>query len=146
MCSSDLQKNNGYDPLGQSSDKLWQQRLTSLFTTLLSTNPDYMQARLLGAQGKERIKVTQSEQGIQIISAKELQNKGHTSYFKAVKDIQVGQTYISPINLNREFGKISLPHTPVLRCATPIFNDGKLFGTVIINLQFSHLLEKLEKT
>ncbi len=140
------QKNNGYDPVGRSSNKLWQQRLTSLFSTMLSTNPAYMQARLLNTQGHELIKINQNDSGIYKTSEKELQDKSTTSYFKAIKHIQAGQTYVSPINLNREFGKISQPYTPVLRCATPIFNNGKLFAVIIINLKFSHLLKEFEKT
>lgn len=140
------QKNNGYDPIGQSSTKLWQRRLTSLFTTLLSTNPDYMQVRWLDAHGKELIKINRDKTGITPTPTKALQDKSNTTYFKETRQIQFGETYISAIELNREFGKISQPHTPVLRCTTPVFSDGKLFGIIIINLNFSHLLTELEST
>ena len=140
------QKNKGYDPVGQSSDKLWQQRLIELFGTLLSTNPQYLKVRLLDAQGKEWIKILRNGQDFTPTPAKALQDKSKRGYFEHAKRIQHGKTYLSPITLNREFGKISLPHTPVLRCATPIFDNGKLFGVLIISLNITHLLEDLAKT
>lgn len=138
--------NSGYDPLGQSSTKLWHQRLTSLFSTLLSTNSHYMQARLLGANGMEIIRAERTENGIQLTPPEKLQNKSKQTYFKEIKQTQAGEIYLSAINLNREHGKISLPYTPILRAATPVFANGKLFCILIINLQFSKLLKELEDT
>ena len=139
------QKNTANTPRDQSTVKPWQQRLINLFTTLLSTNPQYLKVRLLDAQGKELIKVNRNGKDITLTPSKALQDKSHRNYFKQAKRIQSGETYLSPVNLNREFGKISRPHTPVLRCATPIFDNGKLFGILIISLNFSHLLEELAK-
>ena len=46
-----------------------------------------------------------------------------------------GDVFISPIDLNREFGQIQEPHTPTLRYATPVFTTGGArAGVVILNL------------
>ena len=138
--------NRGYDPLGKSTSEQWHERLTDIFSNMLSTNTDYMQIRLLDAGGTELIKLIQTRDGLHVAPPQERQDKSTTTYFRQAITIPAGQIYLSPIELNREFGKISLPHTPVLRAATPIFDNGKLFGIIIINLNFSHLLDSLEAT
>ncbi|MDH5445993.1 MAG: PAS domain S-box protein [Gammaproteobacteria bacterium] len=138
------QNNKAYDPVGQSSSQQWLKRLTSLSRTLLSTNPSYLQVRVLKANGHEWVKVERINSGIITLPPKSLQDKSQTDYFKDITKLKPGEIYFSPINLNREFGKITEPHTPVLRCAKPIYDQGKLFAIVIINLNMSVLLSDLE--
>lgn len=137
-------KNNGFDSLGESSERQWLQRLSSQFKTLLATHPSYMQVRLLKANGQEWIKASQFEREIKILQPDALQNKSNEAYFKAARRLKAGQLYFSPINLNREHGKISLPHTPVLRCIVPVYDQQKLFGLIAINVDVSSLLQNLE--
>ena len=138
--------NKGYDPVGKSSRQQWQVRLASLFKTLLSTNPAYMQVRLMNAQGREWIRMNRTANGISITPQRALQDKSDTDYIRMGKQLKPGELYFSPINLNREFGQISLPHIPVLRCITPVYDGNRLFAFIIINLNFSYVLKELEQS
>ncbi|GJQ57546.1 MAG: hypothetical protein D8M57_19500 [Candidatus Scalindua sp. AMX11] len=43
-------------------------------------------------------------------------NSDRDCFTKAV-DLQQGEIYDSPLDLNREYGKIDIPHKPVIRFA-----------------------------
>lgn len=139
--------NNGSDPLDNSSLATWQNRLTTIFSELIRAKSSYLQIRYIGIanNGKELIRVDQKGNRIQSSSKKELQEKGNTLYFKKAIKINSGEVYLSDISLNREFGKISEPHTPVIRAATPIFINEKLFGILVINMTFGDIFKELIK-
>ncbi len=51
---------------------------------------------------------------------------------------------MSPLDLNREFGQIEKPYTPVVRYATPVFYpDGRRAGIVIVNIFAEKFLKYL---
>jgi len=120
-----------------------QKEITSSFNALLAVRPFYFQARYIGVadQGREVIRIDRDmESGALItIPPKELQQKGKRDYFIASLQLQKGETYLSPINLNREHGQISLPVTPTIRISTPIYlKGGELAGIIIINVNFQY--------
>ncbi|MDH5435191.1 MAG: PDC sensor domain-containing protein, partial [Gammaproteobacteria bacterium] len=134
-----------YDKNGGASQVQWEQRLATIFSTLMHAHPDYMQVRFLDAQGYEQVRVERNQTGsIENISNNHLQYKGDTDYVKQTTRLQKNKIYLSEINLNREHGKVMIPHTPVLRAATPVYNNsGKLFGIVIINLNLKNEFKRL---
>lgn len=139
---------DGVDP--KTGDLLvdWKSRVATLMISQLQAKPDYLQMRLIGMAdgGREIVRVDRNEPGgsIHVVPEADLQQKGNHSYFTQTIALADGSVYISPINLNREHGKVQVPHTPVLRAATPIFTeDGKLFGIVIINVAMQPILDQL---
>lgn len=57
-----------------------------------------------------------------------------------------GEVYVSPLDLNVEFGRIEQPERPVIRVATPIAGDkGRNDGILIINLHAGFLLEQIQQ-
>jgi len=57
-----------------------------------------------------------------------------------------GNVYVSPADLNREFGKIQEPHVPTIRYATPVFHrDGARAGIVIFNLYAEPFLQLVQQ-
>lgn len=141
-------KNGGIDPKDQSSLAIWKNRLKTIFTELIRAKPNYLQIRYIGIadNGKELIRVDRKGTSIQHISADKLQQKGTTVYFKNAIKLHPGEVYLSDITLNREYGQVSEPHTPVIRAATPIFFEGKPFGILVINMSFANILNDLVKT
>jgi len=133
--------NGGIDPFDNSSLKTWQKRLATIFTELIRAKPNYLQIRYIGISdnGKELIRVDRKGNFIKTISRKSLQEKGNTNYFKNAIKINSGEVYLSDISLNREYNKISEPHTPVIRAATPIYFEEQLFGILVINMAFSEI-------
>lgn len=138
-------KNGGIDPLDKSHLKTWQQRLATIFTELIRAKPNYLQIRYIGIEnnGKELLRVERRGNEINKRPTNELQEKGNTTYFKKAMNNNPGEIYLSDISLNREYGKISEPHTPVLRAATPVYFEGKLFGVLVINMTFSNIFNEL---
>lgn len=133
----------GRDPLDNSTLSEWKKRLNVIFSTLLQTKQEYLQIRLLDRSGKEVVRTDRV--GDHIISVKQanLQNKSSTPYVQATLGLAEGATYLSAINLNREHGKISIPYTPMLRAATPVYDHGKLLGMVVINLDVGKILNNI---
>ena len=135
----------GIDPKDHSTLKTWQARLTTIFSELIRAKPHYLQIRYIGIAdgGKELIRVDRKGKQIKTVNKKSLQKKGGTPYFKKASLLAPGQVYLSNITLNREFGKVSLPHTPVIRAATPIYFNDKVFGVLVINMEFSSIFHDL---
>lgn len=139
--------NNDVDPFDNSSLSTWKNRLATIFTELIRAKPNYLQIRYIGLanQGKELVRVDRKGNQIKTIPDRELQNKDNTAYFEKSIQKNLGDVYLSDISLNREFGKISEPHTPVIRAATPIFYNNQIFGILVINMDFSIIFDNLVK-
>lgn len=137
--------NGGIDPLDKSSLSIWRKRLATIFSELIRAKSSYLQIRYISVanNGKELIRVNRRGNLIRNIPEKELQQKGDTAYFKNAIKMNPGEVYLSDISLNREFGKVSLPHTPVIRAATPVYVDDKLFGILVINMEFEDIFNRL---
>lgn len=137
--------NDGVDPLDNSKLSTWQSRLTTIFTELIRAKPNYLQIRYIGIEdnAKELVRVERQGTVIRAIPENELQKKGDTTYVKNAFKINPGEIYLSDITLNRELGKISKPYTAMIRAATPVYFDDKLFGVLVINMSFNDIFDNL---
>lgn len=139
-------KNKGIDPLDNSSLESWRTRLATIFREMLYAKDGYKQIRYIGVadSGKEIVRVEHRGNKVVSLHKNSMQAKGDETYFQDILSINPGQIYLSPINFNREFGKVSYPLQLVLRAAVPIYtNENTVFGFVIINMDYSHLLKKI---
>lgn len=104
------------------------------------------QIRLLGADGQELVRVDRHPEGAIIVPAEKLQFKGDRYYFRSTMALEPRQLYISPLDLNVEFGRVEKPERPVIRVATPVANAaGRKMGILIINLHADLLLEQVQQ-
>jgi len=109
--------------------------LNQEFAAFAATHPVYYQIRYIAEDGREVVRVNARNGVIEAVPPKGLQNKAHRYYFREAMRLQEGEIYMSPLDLNREFGQIERPYTPVIRYATPVFYpDGRRAGIVIVNL------------
>jgi len=141
------ERGGGYDDERNMTSELWRQRLENDFRLLLQQRPSYLQVRYIGLAngGMELVRVERSINDIIIIPANQLQQKGQRDYVKTTSLLKSGQHYISNVELNREHGTIMLPLQAVMRVAAPIYDaDGKLFGVVVINADFKHLVKPFD--
>ncbi len=112
------------------------------FADYVATHPDIFQARYLDKNGMEIVRIDASPDDFAVAPPSALQNKMDRYYFRQTMALPAGAVFISPIDLNREFGQIQEPHTPTLRYATPVFDDdGTRSGIVILNLFAEPLLQ-----
>jgi two-component system sensor kinase FixL len=140
---------DGIDPESGRSEQAWRDELAALFKAKMAVEPDYFQLRLMGVAngGEELVRVDRRTGALIRMGAAGLQKKGERDYFRRTIALQPDQVYLSRIDLNREHGQVSVPHLPTLRAATPVFTaSGQLFGIVIINLDFGHVLDRIRSS
>ncbi len=138
----------GVDPTTGIRLDDWRRRLADQMVATLKAKNDYLQMRMIGVAdgGREIVRVERSQAGgdVRVVPDAKLQQKGDTSYFRGTVDLPAGSVYISPLNLNREHGVVQIPRTPVLRSATPVYDDaGHLFGILVINVAMQPTLNHL---
>jgi PAS domain S-box-containing protein len=124
----------------------WENRIKKMFTTYIEQHESYFQLRFIGIdnKGKELIRCENKDDTVFFTKNENLQSKGNKKYFKDTIVLNKDEVYISKINLNKEFGNISLPMIPTIRVAMPIYNGEEVFGIVIINANTDKLFN-LEK-
>ncbi|WP_345420528.1 ATP-binding protein [Halioxenophilus aromaticivorans] len=142
-------ENNGVDPFDGTTSALWVQRLQIIFEAFLKHNNEVFQARFIGLadDGREIVRVERQNNDIVSITEDKLQAKGHRGYVKKIAAQPPGQTYISSIDLNREFGQVAQPETPTLRLGLPIYDEAQnIFGMIVINVDASIMLKQIEQS
>jgi len=121
-------------------------RLERDYAALASLYPHIYQIRLITDDGQEWVRVDRKPMGVYVVPRDELQSKGDRYYFRDAMDVKPGQIYVSPLDLNVEFGKIEKPERPVIRVATPVTGpSGNKIGVLIINLHADILLEQIQQ-
>ena len=91
------------------------------------------------------VRVDYRNNKVNIISGTDqLQNKAQWPYFIVSQTLRQGEIYISPINFNRENGNIEVPHVPVIRFSTPIYDKiGQFRGIIVSNIYVANFLSRL---
>ena len=138
---------NSVDAYDQSTLEQWQKRLSTIFHSQLQRKKSYLTIRYIDKAGQELVVVSRNKDKIVHHKEKGLQNKLSRDYVKNAFKLSSGLVYISEINLNREFGKVSLPHQEVLRTSTPVFDvrNGELAGLVVITAEIGEKLREVQK-
>ncbi|PJC85709.1 hypothetical protein CSW98_14120 [Vibrio sp. HA2012] len=114
------------------------------FLQFSTEKPNYDQIRFISADGMEKVRVNRKDSNPFIVADSHLQNKANRYYFSDTMELDKGNVYFSPLDLNIEQGVIEEPINPMLRVATPVFNNtGLKIGIVIINVKARHLLNRL---
>ncbi len=120
----------------------WREQLAKEFAAFGRTHPEYYQLRYIGEEGLEIVRVNVRYGQVEIVPPSQLQPKRHRYYFLETMRLPPNAVYVSPVDLNREFGQVEIPYTPVIRYATPVFYpDGQRAGIVILNLYADEFLQ-----
>ncbi len=121
----------------------WKNALENRFKTL---NPRmYLNVRVVefAHNDRELIRVDRTPE-FTFTVASDLQEKGGRDYVQATKLLPPGAFYVSPINLNREFGRVVIPFQPTHRVALPLYSDDKKpFGLISLSTDLSSLFKSL---
>jgi len=116
------------------------------YAALASLYPHIYQIRLISEDGQEWVRVDRKPNGIYVVPRDKLQSKSDRYYFRDAMAVKTGKIYVSPLDLNVEFGKIEKPERPVIRVATPVAGqNGRKIGVLIINLHADILLEQVQQ-
>jgi len=137
--------NDGKDIQGKTTEAVWKQRLTEIFSAYLHSHPNATQVRYIGvaAGGREIVRVDQRDGEIVVIPEKALQVKGGRNYFQKTVE-RKGSVYISDINFNRENGSVADLSERTIRAGVAVVDSsGVVIGIVIINTSADHILNSL---
>jgi signal transduction histidine kinase len=104
----------------------------------------YDQIRYLDATGQEVIRINHNGGQPVVVPESELQPKAGRYYFAQTWLLGRGEVFVSPFDLNVEYGQIEQPIKPVIRFATPVFDQGGAKrGVLILNYLGAALIDKL---
>ena len=127
--------NGGYDPESSSTYNQCIQRLELIFVSMHKNSGRYVRISILDQTGLELVCVDRDGKEPIVVPAHKLQQKADLPCFIETRKLTAGQIYISDPYLNQEKEKIVIPHQPVMRLATPIFNQVNEFrGILVINI------------
>ncbi len=117
------------------------------FIEFISRDEGYIQARIIAADGRERLRVERTNGQVTRRTVQSgFQDKSGSYYFEFFDKFFQEQeyfgpeTYLSEFDINKEQGKKDF-ETPVVRACAPITRDGKLIGIAVINMHFRRLDE-----
>ncbi|MCL7754933.1 PAS domain S-box protein [Polaribacter sp. Z022] len=121
--------------------------IKDFFVLLSNLHANYDQVRYIDTLGQEAIRVDFDSTNTAIVKEYDkLQDKSNRYYFKNAKKLKKGEIYFSNIDLNMEHGKIEVPHNPVLRVASKIYDTKNNWtGVIVINYYMNNLFNKLKQ-
>ncbi len=119
-----------------------QSYISQVFLTFARQKGLYDQIRFLDMQGREVVRVNWERGSPVLVAEAQLQDKSQRYYVSRALQLSQGQVYLSPLDLNIENGQVEQPYKPVLRLATPVFdNAGQQQGILVFNYLGELLLE-----
>jgi hypothetical protein len=136
----------GVDPEDGIAETTWQRRMAGRYLADLSARQDYLRIRLIGADGRELVRVDRLSSGgaPRIVPEAELRDKGQLEYFEKTIALPAGEIYVSPVHYNRERGAVQLPPVPVIHVSTPVhMRDGRPFGIMIVNIDLRPTFDRI---
>ncbi len=115
------------------------------FLAAIMVEKDYYQIRFIAADGFEQLRINNIDGVPILVPESELQYKGNRYYVQEALRGSAGETYVSHLDLNVEFGQIEVPNRLVVRIAAPIIDQsGATSGLVVINVFGEEVLSVLE--
>ncbi len=140
-------ESGGVDKKDKSSYQAWVGRLQIIFTGMIDAKPYYSNLRYLDENGKEMVRVDAVSGSVKIVAPSELRNLGDTDDFIQTMKLAPREIYVSPVGLDKENGKIRIPHTSSVRYSTPIYSwEGKKKGIIIANVRAESFLGLLKES
>ena len=131
-----------YDEKTNKTFDQYQKELKSIISLILRQNPPYFQMRIIDANnGQELLKLIKMDQRIINVLNQDLQNKWNTKYVQYSLKLKKSDTYISEINLNREFNTIEFPIKPTIRIAKTLYLNNKQVAISLINANIKKLFK-----
>jgi diguanylate cyclase (GGDEF)-like protein len=111
------------------------------YLTFSRHKKNYEQVRYLDDRGMEVVRINYDGGQPLSVSQHELQSKQNRYYFRDAIKLGEGEVFVSPFDLNIEHGAVEIPYKPMIRFATPVFDQqGVKRGLILINYLGQDLL------
>lgn len=139
-----LSENKHLQVLLVSEDPQYYDDIGHDFISYATRKKLYDQIRFLDETGMEIVRVNFNDGEPALVAKNQLQDKGTRYYFQDTFQLDVGEVFISPFDLNIENGEIEQPLKPMIRFGTPVFDStGQKRGIVILNYFGSRMIQRL---
>jgi len=145
---ADLSYLSTQDALEQlaSGDAAAAEELEAEYVSFAENKTVYDQVRFLDNTGQEVIRINYAGGAAEVVPKDELQSKATRYYFTQSLSLERGEVFVSPFDLNVEHGELQRPIRPVIRFATPVFDEsGQRRGLLVLNYVGKRLLGKLKQ-
>ncbi len=133
----------------ESLKKYWSDKegtiedVKAYFLNLSMHHEVFDQVRLIDETGMEIIRVNNEPVRPSLVPKAKLQNKKDRYYFYDSFKLNRNEVFISPLDLNVENGEIEQPLKPIIRFATPVFdNQNVKRGIVVLNYYGQNIINK----
>lgn len=122
------------------------QGLTQDFLDLAIAKGRYDQIRIIATDGHELLRVNYNNGHPLAVERSRLQHKAKRYYVTDTLRLEPGQIYVSPLDLNIEYGQIERPLKPMLRLGTPLRDAlGRKSAILIMNYLAEELFARLKQ-
>lgn len=127
-----------------TGDAKWLEAIEREYLVLSENEQLYDQIRFLSNEGMEVVRVNFDGEQSEAVEPENLQDKSQRYYFIESLNLQPGEIYISPLDLNVERGEVEIPYKPMIRVGTPVADaTGRVRGVVLINFLAQSLLDRV---
>jgi methyl-accepting chemotaxis protein len=121
--------------------------LSLAFVRLSEIRGTYHQIRFIDSTGSEKIRVDRNNDVTIVVSPEKLETKKNDSAFEEALKLAKGKLLVSPVELNREKGKLEEPHRPILRYSTPVFDaNARRRGVLVIGVAVDPIMKLVGST
>ncbi|WP_304545795.1 sensor domain-containing diguanylate cyclase [Sulfurimonas microaerophilic] len=128
----------------KNDDPQFTKKVETNFFLFAKNHQHYQQVRYLDLEGKELVRVDRINN--QVVRKKDLQDKSSRYYYIEATKLQKDEIYVSPLDLNIEYGQVEVPYRPMIRFAEPVFVNGMKKGYIVVNYCAKNLLEDIKKS
>ncbi|MBI4266592.1 MAG: HAMP domain-containing protein [Acidobacteria bacterium] len=104
----------------------------------------YYQLRYINDAGREVVRIDFRGGRAVRIPELALQDKSDRYYVREGLALAPGEIYVSPMDLNVEYGEVEVPHRPVVRYALALGDGPHADGLLLVNLFAEHLFDLLK--
>ncbi|MFV9646789.1 MAG: sensor histidine kinase, partial [Desulfobacterales bacterium] len=141
-----LSEKNELRTMLESGEVAHRRALAEEFLSYSKRKGLYDQIRFLDETGMEVVRINFNDGKPAIVRENKLQSKGKRYYFKDAFQLERGEVFVSPLDLNIERGKIEQPLKPMIRFGTPVFDShGQKRGIVLLNYFGAKMIHDLER-
>ena len=141
-----LSEKNELRTMLESDEVAHRRALAEEFLSYSKRKGLYDQIRFLDETGMEVVRINFNDGKPASVRENKLQSKGKRYYFKDAFQLEQGEVFVSPLDLNIERGKIEQPLKPMIRFGTPVFDShGRKRGIVLLNYFGAKMIRDLER-
>jgi len=113
------------------------------FEGAMVRHPEFLQLRYLDKYGHEKLRINRNQTNLKWVSEENLQDKSKYYYFDQAMRAAPGDIYVSDLDLNVEHNEIEVPWRLVTRIGIKVFNENRLSGILLINMDGNYILSKI---